>query len=460
VLGAPDVQWYYDPHLPGAHGLFYAGMVALCVAWFGLGRELRAAGGRRLWIAGVLWCLPLALAPAPFSRDIYSYLAQGEILHLDLNPYHDGPAVLAAHGHGHLLAAVSPFWRQTTAPYGPLFLGITAPIAGATSAHLIAGVLLARLFELAGVALIALSAPRLARALGADPLRAAWLAALSPLVLLQLVAAGHNDALMVGLMVAGVALAVDGRRLAGVAVCAVAAGIKVPALAAIAFIAVAWAWEELEQHRGRGAALRALAGCGGVTLAVLAVISAATGVGTDWLTSGVFSTPQKVHLAITPGTAIGYTVASVLHDLGFNAGTRSLENAFNAVTSVAVLIAGLVLLWRVRRERLVLYLGAFLAIAAFGGPAAWPWYLTWGFALLAACPAPQRSRLLAAAVALPVFLIKPNGILALSVTASVEVFIVYLIAAALAWRVLRRRRRRALAGSAPVGAPPPLEPVA
>jgi hypothetical protein len=193
---------------------------------------------------------------------------------------------------------------------------------------------------------------------------------------------------------------------------------------------------------------------------VLAVISAATGVGADWLTSGVFSTPQKVHLAITPGTAIGYTVASVLHDLGFNAGTRSLENAFNAVTSVAVLIAGLVLLWRVRRERLVLYLGAFLTTAAFGGPAAWPWYFTWGFALLAACPAPQRSRLLAAAVMLPVFLVKPNGILALSVTASVEVFIVYLVAAGLAWRVLRGRRRRALAASAPVGVPPPLEPVA
>jgi hypothetical protein len=324
----------------------------------------------------------------------------------------------------------------------------------------VAGVLIARLLEIAGVVLLGLSAPRLARALGADPLRAGWLAALSPLVLLQLVAAGHNDALMVGLMVAGVSLAVGGRRLLGIAVCAVAAGIKVPALAAIAFIAVSWAWEELHLHEDRGAALRALAASAVVTLGVLAAISAATGVGADWLTSGVFSTPQKVHLAITPGTSIGYTVASVLHDVGIAAHTRSLENAFNAVTSVAVLVVGVVLLWRVRRQRLVPYLGAFLAIAAFGGPAAWPWYLTWGFALLAACPAPQRSWLLAAAVALPVFLVKPDGILALSVTASPEVFVVYAIAAALAWRAVRRRRRGSVAASPRVGATPPVERIA
>jgi alpha-1,6-mannosyltransferase len=414
--------------------------------------------GRTAWRTLALWVAPLVLAPPLFSRDVYSYLAQGEILHLGLNPYHDAPAILAAHGHAQLLGAVSPFWRHTTAPYGPLFLGVLAPIAGATSTHLVAGVLLSRLLDLAGIALVAVSVPRIARALGADPLRAGWLAAISPLVLLQLVAAGHNDALMVGLMAAGVALAVaHGRPFAGIAVCAVAAGIKVPALAAIAFIAVAFAREAWESG-DRDRALRLLAGAAAITVFVLGVVSVATGVDASWLTSGVFSTPQKVHLAITPGTAIGYTLASLLHDLGAGVGTRSLENAFNAVTAVATVTCGLVLLARVRRERLVLYLGAFLAVAAFGGPAAWPWYFVWGLALLAACPGPQRSWVLAAALALPVLLVKPDGILVLSVTSSPAVLIVYLVLAALAWRWFRRRPRGAPA-AAPVVARPTVEPL-
>ena len=122
---------------------------------------------------------PLALGPALFSHDVYSYLAQGTILHLGLNPYHDTPAVLALHGQGHVLSAVSPFWRHTPAPYGPLFLGLVSLIVGVTGAKLIAGVLVLRGVELIGALLLAVYVPRLARALGTDPARAVWLALLA-----------------------------------------------------------------------------------------------------------------------------------------------------------------------------------------------------------------------------------------------------------------------------------------
>jgi hypothetical protein len=464
LLGAPATPWWFEPHLPAGHALFYVGIALMCIAWLGLGPSLGGAAGGRLWVCGALWCLPLALGPALFSRDVYSYLAQGEILHLGLNPYHDPPAVLAAHGHAHLLGAVSPFWRRTTAPYGPLFLGLMAPIAGWFGAHLTGAVLLARVLDLAGIALLGAFVPRLARAMGADPLRAVWLAALSPLVLLQLVGAGHNDALMVGVMVAGVTLAVEGRRLGGIAVCALAGAIKVPALAAAGFIAVAWAWDAWPTG-GRAGVVRELAAAAGVTVLVLALISVVTGIDAHWLGTGVFSTPQKVHLAITPGTNIGYTVASLLGDLGIGANTRSLEDAFGAVTAIATVALGLWLLWRVRRERLVQYLGVFLLAAAFLGPAAWPWYLSWGVALLAARPGPQRSWALAIVVTVPVFLVKPDGILALSVGASPVVLAVYLVLAVLAWHLARRRRRRLRRSDAPpatprVGPRPTVEPLA
>jgi hypothetical protein len=43
-----------------------------------------------------------------------------------------------------------------------------------------------------------------------------------------------------------------------------------------------------------------------------------------------------------------------------------------------------------------------------GSPTVWPWYLLWGLVLLAATPA-QRSRVLAAVMALAMLLVGPSG---------------------------------------------------
>jgi hypothetical protein len=425
-------------------------MALLCAAWLGLGRLVatrdwrlppEARGAVRsptvadLLLIAVLWLLPLALGPALFSRDVYSYLAQGTLVHLGLNPYHDTPSVLAAHGGGHVLDAVSTFWRHPPAPYGPLFLGLISVIVTITGSSLVAGVLLIRAVELAGLVLLAIYVPRLARALGSDPARAIWLALLSPLMALELVAAGHNDVLMVGLVAAGVAVALEGRPLAGIAACALAATIKVPALAGVVFIAVAWARAE-PSPRARG---RFLLGAAAIALGVLAVVSVVTGLGASWLSGSVFSAPAKVHLAITPATGLGWTVASLLGDLGVAVGHRTLESAFGAVAAALTVGAGLVLLYRTRIATLVALLGTFLFVAAAGGPATWPWYFTWGLVLLAACPGAQRSTGLAVAVALSVFLVKPGGILALPLGSAPAVVAVYVAIAAAAWHGRRGR---------------------
>ncbi|MCU1490051.1 MAG: hypothetical protein JWM85_1456, partial [Acidimicrobiaceae bacterium] len=243
------VTWWYSVSLSGGGGankvLLYLGLGALVLAWLGVGRRLAAPGTPirlgGLWILGAVWAAPLLVGPALFSQDMYSYLAQGAILHLGLDPYRQAPGVLANHGYRHLLDAVSPFWRTTTAPYGPAFLGLIGVFVGAAGSNLVAGILLARLAEVLGVVLVALFAPRLARLLGANPLRAVWLAALSPLALVELLAAGHNDALMAGLMLAGVTLALQRHPLWGIGLCSLAATVKLPALAAALFIAVAFA---------------------------------------------------------------------------------------------------------------------------------------------------------------------------------------------------------------------------
>jgi hypothetical protein len=85
-------------------------------------------------------------------------------------------------------------------------------------------------------------------------------------------------------------------------------------------------------------------------------------------------------------------------------------------------------------------LGTFLLIAAAGGPAAWPWYFLWGLALVAAVRAAQDSVVLTAAIALSVFVVKPNGILALPLPFAPAVLIAYVVVAAAVWLGHRRAR--------------------
>jgi hypothetical protein len=411
LAGGP-VRWWYTGG--GGVALFYAGIVALGLAWLALGRLALTA--RLVRIIAAIWCVPLVLTAPLFSQDAYSYLAQGTLVHLGLDPYRDAPAVLAQHGHAHVLEAVAPFWRHTTAPYGPLFLWIVSAFAGSS---LVVGVLLIRALELIGFVLLAVFVPRLARALGADGGRAAWWVLLSPLVLLQLVGAAHNDLLMVGLLAAGVALAIDGRTLPAVAVCALAATIKLPAAAAIPFILVA-----------AGERKTWLAGLL-IAVAVIVGVDLVSGLGLGWLSTSVFSTPAKVRLAITPATALGWTVAQVVP-----VGARGLESVLAVVASCLAVLVGTGLLWGVRRETLARRLGIALLVAAVAGPAAWPWYLSWGLVLLAARTEFQGSRMLAVVVALCPLVVKADGVLAFPLHTAPVFVVLYVAIAAVA---LRRR---------------------
>jgi hypothetical protein len=428
----------------------YLGFVALSAAWLGIGHRLRSEPGARpaeLWVLGSLWGLPLALGPALFSGDMYSYLAQGTILHLGLDPYNVAPIVLGHLGHGHLLGAVSPFWRHTTAPYGPLFLGLVSAIAGATGPNLVAGILLVRALEVAGVVLLAVFVPRLARTFGTDACRATWLAVISPLALAELVAAGHNDALMAGLMVAGVTLSRERHPLAGLALCSLAATIKVPAGLAVLFILISWA----RTLPARPARLRFLAEGVAIALALGGAVSAATGLGVGWISTTLLSTPGKVHLAITPVTAFGWTLARLLHTAGVMVSASRLESGFGDAALVAIAALAVTLAWRARFDNFVTYLGVVLLAAAFGGPAAWPWYFCWGLVLVVASPAVQQSRWLPLAIAASVLLVKADGILVLPLHAAPACVAFYLVLGALVAYRWRSHRVKLAGAGAPGG---------
>lgn len=216
----------------------YFGVVLLIAAWALLGTVVRGPEPptpRSLLLVLAVWAAPLLLAPPLFSRDVYSYLAQGAMVDAHIDVYAHGPAQLG----GPLADEVAPVWQQSTTPYGPVFLAVASALSGLTRGELPAGLLGMRLVALLGVGLMAAALPRLARHSGADPAAALWLGALNPLVLLHLVAGAHNDAIMLGLLGTGLVAARGRWPVVGVVLITLAALVKAPAaLGLLAVIAL------------------------------------------------------------------------------------------------------------------------------------------------------------------------------------------------------------------------------
>jgi alpha-1,6-mannosyltransferase len=222
-----------------ATALLYAGLLMLVWAWIQLGREVRAGrvDRRGVLIAIAAWTVPLLFAPALFSRDLYLYLAQGDLGLHGFNPYTTGVSVL----NDNLSHNVDPIWQDTSAPYGPLFVLITKGVVLFTGQSVMLGSIALRCVFCVGLVLLCWALPRLATALGGNPVVALWFGAANPLVLAYLVGGGHNDLLMVGLLAAGAVLVVEHRHAQGIALVTLAFGIKATAGVLLPFLVWIWA---------------------------------------------------------------------------------------------------------------------------------------------------------------------------------------------------------------------------
>lgn len=176
--------------------------------------EKAADDSMRVGLAAVA-SLALALAwPVVFSSDVYAYAAYGELALRGLDPYvHVAPNV-----HGPLVDAARWQWGGSFPPclYGTAFVGIARGLVVAYGAHGSAAALLA--FR-ACAALAWLAAAYVFRLLVSGlPLRlrgpAVTAFALNPLGL-WCAAEGHNDALMMLLVLGGTLAATRGAAFAG-----------------------------------------------------------------------------------------------------------------------------------------------------------------------------------------------------------------------------------------------------
>lgn len=357
--------------------LVLGGMVLFVRVWLRLAEIVKNHPGapvRTLWKILGIWSIPMVVAPILFSRDVFSYAAQGEMVSHHLSPYVLGPFSL---GSGPFVAPVDPQWGNVPAPYGPLFLFLDGSITKIAQHDWLATVVGLRLLEVAAVALLAAALPWLATALGRDPGEALVLGALNPLVLLTLIGGAHNDALMAALLVTGIGLAVRKRPAWGIFLCACATAIKAPA--ALGVVYIAWTWLGPHVHWRKKA--RPFAAAAAITGGTLAGFSLLAGFGFGWL--GNLLTVGQVRSWSAPATGIGLAISHAARGLGFASVTDT--SVLDVTRSIGLAAAAFVIVWlfmRADRQGWIRALAVSLLAFVVLSPVVQPWYLVWGIVLL------------------------------------------------------------------------------
>lgn len=379
------------PRGPAIYPLWICGTAALCTAWW-LGRRHAGTGtltARWVAITAGLWMLPLLVAPPFGSRDVYAYACQGAVAAAGHNPYIDGASALPCPW----LASVPPIWRNTPAPYGPIFVMLAN--AGARLGSLTASIVFFRLVALAGVVLVALALSRLARRAGVPIDRALWLGLACPLVAEHLIGGAHNDALAIGLLVGGFAmLAIRSRhnaRVGGAAAALVAGGVLIGcAVATKATAAVALPFAALYAAGSpvwpmtRAVAARA----GAVVLSAVGTVvglAYGSGLGFGWVKA--LSHEGDSVVWTSPPTSVGLTIGYIGRLFGAH---LHVEQTTRLVALALLPVVLALILWRSRNERRLDGAGLALVAAIFLAPIAQPWYLAWPLVLFAAAAMARR----------------------------------------------------------------------
>ncbi|BBY66628.1 putative alpha-(1-_6)-mannopyranosyltransferase [Mycolicibacterium helvum] len=468
------------------------GAVMMALAWLMLGRF--ALGSRRMSRSQLdhtllLWIVPLLIAPPMYSKDVYSYLAQSQISANGLNPYKVGPAPGLGLDHVFTLSVPS-LWRETPAPYGPLFLWVGRGISALTGEDIVAAVLSHRVVVLLGVGMIVWAVPRLARRCGVAEVSALWLGAANPLLLMHLVAGIHNEALMLGLMLTGTEFAlrgVDGAAgslvprplhwprgrdqwaawiplamlILGSVLITLSSQVKLPGLLALGFVGMALA------HRwgtSFTAFVKATTLMTALSLVVMAVIGWASGLGFGWIFT--LGTANVVRSWMSPPTLLALGTGQVGILLGLGDHTTAVLSLTRAMGVLIITITVTWLLLAVFRGRLypVGGLGVALGATVLLFPVVQPWYLLWAIIPLAAWATRPGFRIATIAVTLVVGIFGPtaNGdrfalFQILDATLASAVIVLLLIAVTfnhLPWRKVPGTSE-AFSGQEPDPAPPP-----
>jgi hypothetical protein len=410
-LEMPGVWFFGEPTTDsGSHwGVYfslaavYGGLLLFMRVWWAMIRLYRSRRGvpvRTMMGVFTLWALPVMVIAPLFSRDAYSYAAQGEMVSHHMNPYLYGPFEL---GNNSYTAPVDPLWGNAPAPYGPMFLQLDGFFARITFHNELATIVLLRLLALVGVLLIAACVPRLARLYHRDGAELFTLMVLNPVTIFHLIGGAHNDALMLGLLVAGLTMAKEKRPIVGIVLCALATAVKAPAALGILYIGWSWLGTGVPvRERVRPVVTAGLIGVG-----VLGFFSYVSGLGWGWVT--ILGTPGVVRSWASPTTGIAFLVTGIAHLFHVDVGVGGVLSVCRFLGLVGAAVAGVWLLLNSDRIGTLKALGTTLLLFVLLGPVVQPWYLSWGLILLAPVALGQLRSLVIGLSMVTAFIELPGG---------------------------------------------------
>jgi hypothetical protein len=182
---------------------------------------------------------------------------------------------------------------------------------------------------------------------------------------------------MVGLLVAGLAVAKRVGTVPGVILCALAAGVKSPALLGVLFLGWVWAGREASTRRRVGHT--AVAGL--IALATMEVVSLIAGTGWGWVRTT--TTADTSFTGVTPINIVARSVSIASHVVQVPVSTLTVRPVFSVLGLLIAAYVGYRLLLRSPEDGVVRCLGLTLLVLALLGPIVWAWYVTWGVIVVA-----------------------------------------------------------------------------
>ncbi|MGY4543230.1 alpha-1,6-mannosyltransferase [Arthrobacter sp. UYNi723] len=354
--------------------LVAVGGMLLVRSWLRLGQRVRVWGpaARKATLQAIAaWGLPLMFTVPLFSRDVYAYIGQGRLMVEGFNPYENGISALS----NYFQLGADKQWTEAPVPYGQLFLWIEQFVVWSTNVQPEASVMLFRLVALFGVVLCVIYVPKLAELHGVNPHRALWLTAANPLFLTNFIASVHNDALMIGLALAGLYYAATRRVVLGIVLVTLSIAVKPITIVFLPFIGLIWAGK----NAGWPRKFLFWGLTGGLSLTILYGLSLVNGFGFGWING--LSAPGSLFIWYAPVGLVGLVVASVSNAFGLDGWTLA-DWVFDAGKILAVGIVAFQI-FRGEHERLIRRLTLGFAAIVVLAPMIQAWYVVWLIPLFA-----------------------------------------------------------------------------
>lgn len=321
--------------------------------------------------------------PGLYTTDMFSYVMYSHIAGvLQINPYLTMPSWFP---EVRILHWIHPIWHNAPSIYGPAWIDLTLPLARAVATatdveKVLAYKALVNVFHLFGVGCLAYVVHRLRPGRVHE---AVVLYAWNPLIVFEFGGNGHNDAVMVAVMLLGLALYVSSARWLGLVTLTVSMLLKMTSLFLLPYYAMAWAREQTSWVRFF--AVGALA-----ALTVPVVIAAFywpwwAGIETispiiNWSQGPMFNNYVPDTLAFYLAGRQVVESGGLVDPAVALAGWR--ENIKNAARVFFVIWCA-VELWRVRGALGIAGAGARVMLIFLLAVNTWvlPWYFTWPLAL-------------------------------------------------------------------------------